>query len=85
MQLSTPLIIMQGNTTRSQPVRAAPGAPAGAPPRPSRGESLPAPRDTRGYFEPRLFVSDSITWSTVKLAAFCRGGYSLNVWRNWPT
>ena len=24
-------------------------------------ESLPAPRDTRGYFEPRLFVSDSIT------------------------
>ena len=27
----------------------------------------------------------SITWSMVKLAAFCRGGYSLNVARNWPT
>ena len=27
----------------------------------------------------------SITWSMVKLAAFCRGGYSLKVARNWPT
>ena len=35
--------------------------------------------------EARLLVSASITWSTVKLAAFWRGGYSLNVARNWPT
>lgn len=37
------------------------------------------------YFEPRLSVSLSITSLIVKLAAFWRGGYSLNVSRNCPT
>ncbi len=39
----------------------------------------------KSYFEPPEFCSCSMTWSMPKLAAFCRGGYSLKVARNRPT
>src|SRR5262249_41758283 len=51
----------------------------------------PAGRDLRhllhvGYWPAVSDASSLATaWSIVKLAAFCRGGNSLNVSRNWPT
>jgi hypothetical protein len=56
---------------------------------PSRipGSSEPAqiiPIPAKAYLSPpeeRL----RMTASSEKLAAFCRGGYSLNVCKNWPT
>jgi hypothetical protein len=46
------------------------------PPEPQTGRDGRWTRPGRAadYFEPRLRVSDAITWSTVKLAAFCGGG-----------
>ena len=51
----------------------------------------PTEEDLRGcdsagdYFDPPDFWSFSMTCSRLKLAAFCRGGYFLNLDRNFAT